>query len=288
MSKGRLPSLYPLITLILLACGQHEEEPRPYSFTALEFPGATLTAASGINDAGDVVGWYEKDQTMRGFVYRNGEFTTVDYPGAARTQVAGIGADGTLVGAYRWEGEPPIAFHPFTVTPTGEFVDISHPDRPYGMAQRILPDGSILGCYHGDDSTTTMFGTVLSNGVFTVLDVPGSMYSGATPDGRRTVGLLAIEGRAFIADGQRVTQLEAPGSSTTEAWDINASGTIVGVRVDHDEVAHGFVYENGRWITLSVPGARSSAAFGINAHGTIVGVSEDAEGVRRGYLASRP
>jgi probable HAF family extracellular repeat protein len=286
----RLASLLLVTAILAGACRPRADQAdpeRPYAFTTLEYPGATATVASGINDAGDVVGWYVADEVMRGFLYRDGTYTSVEYPGAVRTQISGIGADGTLVGAYRLAGEPPVAFHPFLRTPAGEFRDLGHPDHAYGMIQRVLPDGTLIGCYHGDDTTSSMFAIAIVDGELTVYDVAGSMYTGATPDRSRMVGILAIEGRVFLAEGDRITHLEAPGSRMTEAWDMNAAGVIVGVQVDADETARGFVHENGRWTTIMVPESRTTIAFGINTHGHIVGGWEDANGTSRGYLATR-
>jgi probable HAF family extracellular repeat protein len=54
----------------------------PYTFTALDVPGATQTIPSGINAGGRVVGWYIQGGVTRGFVYEDGVFTTnIVYPG---------------------------------------------------------------------------------------------------------------------------------------------------------------------------------------------------------------
>ena len=46
-------------------------------FTDLDFPGATATNAWGINDANQVVGWYEDaDFDQHGFIY-DGAYTTL-------------------------------------------------------------------------------------------------------------------------------------------------------------------------------------------------------------------
>jgi uncharacterized membrane protein len=127
----------------------------------------------------------------------------------------------------------------------------------------------------------------IADGKIDVLEVPGSMTNGATPDGK-AVGLIFGERRtAFIAEGGRVTHLEAPGSASTEAWDVNASGVIVGATVDSAKVTRGFVLKDGRWTTIHPPASRSTVAFGINARGEIVGGWEDTLGRRRAYMAAR-
>jgi uncharacterized membrane protein len=258
-----------------------------YTFEALEYPGSSSTVASDIADDGTVVGWFVNSTGMHGFVYRAGSFTPVRYPGAVRTQIAGIGADGSIVGAYRREGEPGLAFHGFLRTPAGEFVEIRHPDHKYSMAQRIIEDGTVVGCYHGDDTTTSMRGIIVRNGSITVDEAVGSMINGGTPDGRRLVGNLSVEGTGFVSDGADRTSLQAPDASLTEIWDINSSNVMVGAVSDAAGGTSGIVHQNGRWTVILPPGAGSSVAFGINEQGQIVGGFTDENGAQRGYIASR-
>jgi len=278
--------------LVVAGCGEDsarsEEADRPYTFTTLEYPGAEVTVASDITDDGRIVGWYTTGGVTKGFVHADGKYTSIEHPGAIVTHVTAAGPDGSLVGAYRKDGEPNRAWYGYLRRPSGEFVAVRHPNQPYSMAQRILNDGTVLGCYHGDDFKTDMRGMTISESKIDVLDVPGSMINGATPDGRKLVGLILGESRsAFIAEGDRVTRLEAPGSTSTEAWDINAAGVIVGATVDSAKVTRAFVLKDGRWTTLHPPASRSTVAFGINARGEIVGGWEDTLGRRRAYLAAR-
>src|SRR5688500_10239662 len=55
-------------------------------FTTIEWPGATSTTPSGINNAGVIVGRYILDGRTHGYVRgTDGELTTLDYPGATFT-----------------------------------------------------------------------------------------------------------------------------------------------------------------------------------------------------------
>lgn len=285
--KGML--LLPM-SVVFAACDpapESEPEIRPWTFTPIEYPGASATVVSGLSDAGDIAGFYERDGVTRGFVRRAGTWTSVEYPGAVMTQLTHVAHDGSTVGAYRNDGEPGVAFHAFVRTPEGEFSTVSHPDHAYGMAQRLLPDGTILGCYHDEDFTTTMRAISVADGEISVLDLPGGMYGGGTPDGRMLAGFTTIGRRGFIVDDGQVRYLEAPGSTATEAWDINPDGIVAGVQVDSADVSRGFVLEGDRWETIMLPDARSTIVFGINGRGDLAGAYVDAEGVRRGFIASR-
>lgn len=278
----------PAAVLFLLALGGCERGTRaPYVFSQLDVPGATSVVAAGIDESGHIVGWYTRSDTVRGFVYQEGVYTPVEYPGAAQTHVYGIGPDGAIVGSYRNEGEGPRDFHGFLRTSSGEFIPIDSPGHKSTIAQRILPDGTILGCQHGDDYTVSMRGITVRQGVITALEVPATMTNGATPDGARMVGLVMDTHRGFVLERGVLTQFDAPDAVQTEAWDINASGTIVGVAVSPDSTTHGFVLDDGRFTRLDFPGATSTVAFGINAPGHIVGGFVDAAGQRHGYVAQR-
>jgi uncharacterized membrane protein len=288
-------------TLALTACGDRAPQEAdsaaavpqsragtdpPYEYATLDVPGAKSTVASDVTNDGVVVGWFEQNSVVRGFVHDGRTFTPVEYPGAMLTRVTSMAADGAVVGAYRKAGESKLAWHGFVRRPSGEFADVRHPDHPHGMAQRILDDGTILGCYHGADETS-MRGIVVSGGRIAASDMPGSMHNGASSDGRRVVGILATERRAYVIAGGVVTYLEAPGAKATEAWDVNDAGTVVGAAVDSVDQARGVVFTGDRWTTLEVPGARSAVAFGINARGDVVGGWEDSTGRHRGFVARR-
>ena len=72
-------------------------------FTRVDFPGATSTEATGLNDIGDIVGIYQVPGplNLHGFVRHNGVFTTLDDPAATfATRPLGINIQGTIVGNY--------------------------------------------------------------------------------------------------------------------------------------------------------------------------------------------
>ncbi len=69
--------------------------------TPIDFPGATSTIAWDINNRGQVVGVYHKeDFVIHGFLWHKGKFTSVDIPGASLTVVFGINSAGDIVGLY--------------------------------------------------------------------------------------------------------------------------------------------------------------------------------------------
>jgi probable HAF family extracellular repeat protein len=78
-------------------------------------PGALETVANGINDAGQVVGYYGDISGTHGFLLDvDGSYTTIDLPGARETIPSGINDAGQIVGSYVDAGG---THHGFLATP---------------------------------------------------------------------------------------------------------------------------------------------------------------------------
>src|SRR5262245_61012362 len=88
----------------------HSEPPSPYrGFVATEFGltsvfnyGVNGTGAQGINDSGQIVGWYSSNNLYaHGFLRSaDGSFTSFDVPSATSTFAMGINGTGQIVGQY--------------------------------------------------------------------------------------------------------------------------------------------------------------------------------------------
>jgi probable HAF family extracellular repeat protein len=71
-------------------------------YTGIDVPGATLTFPFGINNRGQVVGFYlDADLVRHGFQFEDGVLTRIDHPlAAADTQAHDINDRGQVVGLY--------------------------------------------------------------------------------------------------------------------------------------------------------------------------------------------
>jgi probable HAF family extracellular repeat protein len=91
-----------LVVLLLLLAVRLVAVAAQGTFTTIDVPGATSTAALAINARGDIVGDYTTaDGVVHGFLLRKGEFTTIDVPAATDTRAFGINARGDIVGGVR-------------------------------------------------------------------------------------------------------------------------------------------------------------------------------------------
>src|SRR5262249_4002722 len=144
----------------------------------------------------------------------------------------------------------------------------------YEFPQRILPDGTILGCRHDHDLMASMRGIVITASGSSDIDAFASMNNGATPDGRRVVGfylnMAASRNEAYVIEDGVFAPFLYPGSRSTSAWDTNPRGDIVGVYANSTG-AHGWIRASGEFTSIDVPGATATRVFGVNARGDVVG-----------------
>jgi probable HAF family extracellular repeat protein len=88
--------------------------------------------------------------------------------------------------------------------------------------------------------------------------------------------------RGFLFDRGRFIRLGVPGAVSSQAFDINDRGQVVGEYQDADGDFHGYVWQRGRFRTIAAGGAT-----GINNRGQITGSRPEADGSFRGFLLER-
>jgi probable HAF family extracellular repeat protein len=283
-----------------------------YDIETLDVPNALGTSAQGINAAGDIVGFFaDATGRLHGFLYREGNFTTIDYQDpvthvtADNTDARGINPNGDIVGTHWNNGEEAVAAHGYHRTPDGQFMPVHFPGHLNEILQRILPDGTILGCRHDHNTMDSMRGISISGSETTeATNMFASMTNGATPDGQTLVGfylnMMRTPSRteAYVFHGADTTTFVIPGSNLTTAWDVNSRGDIVGVFRNGTGV-HGYVLTGTRKtiedadytaIDVAVPGTSATRVFGINERGDLVGayvVGTGTKAVTHGFRATR-
>src|ERR1035437_2537612 len=130
------------------------------SFTAIDYPGASQTLATGINKGGDIVGTYVAAGVTHGFLLSAGKFTSIDYPGATSTSPNGINSQDDVVGGYNDTG----GGHGFLLS-KGKFTSLDYPGAGTGPLA-ITSAGDIVGMLTPPGKP--MEGFLLNAGVWTV------------------------------------------------------------------------------------------------------------------------
>jgi hypothetical protein len=283
----------------------HRVETAEGTFTAIDVPGATFTAALDINSAGTIVGEYVSagDGNDHGFLRnRHGNFTTIDFPGANFTHATGINSRGDIVGQYRLRGEPAMVRHGFLLS-GGTFTTFDPPGSVFTNAFGINRHGDIVGRYCTvlpcGNMPQNNHGFLFSGGEFSGIDVPGAVGTsawGINDRGKIVGGYRGTDGKSHVyllREGQFIT-IDFPGAVDTAPLltkgGINFHGDIVSYycafepcSLDNDS-EHGFLLSDGEFTTIDFPGGHATAGFGINARGGIVGPYNDAGGNGHGFL----
>jgi probable HAF family extracellular repeat protein len=266
-----------------------------WDFVTLQDPGAVSTVASGVNDSGQIVGYFvDSSLNTNGFGYSGGSYTTIDVPGAAATTASGISNSGEIIGSYT---DSSGGVHGFTQSGFGgtatSFDDPSGVGNTNGSG--VNSSGTTVGYYY--DGTTT-HGFTANGGIYTTLDAPGATTTNALGvNGLGTVVGSFFNGTTnlgFVESGGHYTVVNDPfGVEGTVATGIDNHGDIVGYYTDGGGVTHGFVDLNGTYYNVDDPNAGSSlgegtVVLGIDPALTVVGYYIDGSGVISGFSAEVP
>lgn len=253
------------------------------------------TTAAGINDAGNVAGYYFDGTGQHGFTDIGGILQTgLNYPGGTSTAFTSINNSNEVVGRYLTGSSSGGALFYFN----GVFSDM-----PLGGVLGPIPyginsQGQIAGSYRV--SSTSIVGFVAASGQSTptAITLPGQTDPAVVGinDAGEFAGTVfnSGRGRGFIGSLSNpgvYAFVDVPGSFITHAEGIDPYGNVVGRYTDSDPNLpnwggfHGFLYADGTFTTLDIPGAYSVNVYGRNASGILVGEYNDANGIH-GYTGT--
>jgi len=253
--------------------------------------GTQQTMPFGINNLGQVVGWFGNNNGDDHGFLRNpdGTISTIDALGSSvlYTRLFGINDSGVMVGYYREAQEFGLMISAqgfFRVNPLGSVSTSVH---------GINSSGDIVGTFRTDSSGLHGFiqTDALKAGARTTFDAPGAQDT--QPYGINDAGMVvgrfvdaARFAHAFLRDSNgQFTILAGPHGERITANGINNHGQIVGSLFDAG--THGFVREpDGRFTVFDLAGCSSVSPSGINDSGQIVGRCGLANGLDRGFIAT--
>jgi hypothetical protein len=227
----------------------------PNTYTNENFPASAQTQVTGINNSGTTVGfWSDSNNGIGldsnfGFVDQGGVFTNVNNPATGPTppvvnQLLGVNDSDIAVGFYT---DASGATHGYTYNiGAAIFSAIDDPSAVGNTtAAAINNAGEIAGFY--TDASGNLNGFVDNGGVFTTVDVPGSMATvflglnnlGQAVGEETDAGGL-MHGVIFDIASNTLTFLDDPSGIGTTFNGIN-DNAIVGFYVDAAGNTHGLL-----------------------------------------------
>jgi hypothetical protein len=261
--------------------------------TTFDYPGATYTRCSGINDRGDVVGsFYTGIDKFFGFVrLHDGRFSDpIEGPNDPESTYAlDINLTPTVCGYY-WDVGAGV-FHGYFIT-GGTVTRYDLEGAGSTSIGGINSAGHFAGAYglfaYGDEGCF-----INADGQITTFSVPGAEYHRVTDinTADMVVGwyftLHNYHGFFFNANSGELTRLDVPDSRTTQVNGINDNRVIVGWYWDSNQGYHGFVLRppGTTFVSYDFPGSIGTLFGGINNRGLICGDYIDTAGVTHGFIA---
>jgi probable HAF family extracellular repeat protein len=264
-----------------------------YTFGDFSFTGDGVTdiRPKGINDSGEVVGYYidarPDDIGADGQTYyEHGFLSTMSN---SVRQYFTIDDPDPAADASTGEIESPDRARAFAVNNKGDIVGWFSQDQ-LGVADDghvyVLPDaGYILSANWPGTYGTLGFTAFGDYGTHALGINSGDQIVGYYVD---AVGVEHGFLRNFTGYGVRggYISLDPTGSINTMAEGINDDGQIVGLYETADLADHGFIYNiaTNAFTPIDVNGATSTEALGVNNSGAVVGVYFDGSGKEHGFV----
>ena len=210
-------------------------------FETYDFPGSQQTHFYALGNDGTAAGHYEdSDGLHRGVVLENGELREYNFPGAVQTEIYGISdTTGALTGNFI---DTDGVRRGFSGDETVEFPEASETFANFAALGSVL--GSYVdaeGIYHA--YVRTPDGRFAS---FDLIDAPNLEYIVVPAYNNVGVGVFQAKAvgdvpRTYVGRIGALHELRFPGSLSTEGWNINQDGSVVGYYNPADGQRHGFI-----------------------------------------------
>ena len=210
------------------------------AFTTYDFPGSQGTRFYALGNNGQAAGYYvDSKGHHQGVVLENGELRQYDFPGSVQTEIFGISdATGALTGNFIDAEGVRRGF-------TGDEI-IEYPGASATYAD-FVSAGRLVGSYI--DAEGIYHAYIRFSDGFTSIDLPdaanldyyfvhGINDAGTYIERSQAVGDMP---RTYVATYAGREELRVPDSVSTEGYNINQDGSVVGNYETADGLRHGFI-----------------------------------------------
>ncbi len=211
-------------------------------FETYDYPGSLNTYFYALDNDWGAAGYYEDNNGLHhGVILTDGELRQYDFSDAVETEIYGISdATGALTGNF-------IAVDGGRRGFSDEII-VEFPGSPETYADFVNASGGIVGSYVDANGVYQPY-VRTPDGRFTSLDLPDAAeYEYFFVHGINDVGAIVTRFKTFdgvprTSVGQLggLQELHFPGSVSTEGWNINQDGSVVGHYDSADGRRHGFI-----------------------------------------------
>ena len=216
-------------------------------FKTYDFPGSQNTYFYALGNNGNAAGYYDDSEGHhRGIVLENGELRQYDFPNSVETEIYGISdATGALTGNFIDASGVRRGF-------TGDII-VEYPGASETYADFINASGGMVGSYVADDGTYTPY-LRAADGRYVSFSLPTKetyefFYVHGQTDTKISVARGKVVGevpRTYVGSFLGgLHELKVPGSVSTEGYNINQDGSVVGHYDSPDGRRHGFIAKLG-------------------------------------------
>ncbi len=212
-------------------------------FMTYDFPGSQKTHFYALGNNGNAAGHYmDSEGRHRGVVLENGEMRQYDFPDSVQTEIYGISdATGALTGNFTDASGVRRGFS------GAEIIEFPGASETY--ADFVNSSGGMVGSYVDAEGVYHPY-VRTPNGRFTSIDLPRAafleyFFVHGINDARvvvaRTKPIDDVP-QTYVGTFQEgLKEFKVPGSVSTEGWNINQDGSIVGYYDSEDGRRHGFI-----------------------------------------------
>ena len=211
-------------------------------FTTYDFPGSQGTYFYALGNNGVAAGHYKgSDGLFHGVILENGELRQYDFPDAVETEIYGYSdSTGALTGSFVDTSGVRRGFSGDTI--------VEYPGTPETYADFVSWTGHIVGSYVDADGVYHAY-MRSSVGRFLSIDLPNALnleyfFLHGLNRARTVVGRAKAVGdvpRTYVGSPLNLQELQVPGAVSTEGWNINEDGSVVGHYDSADGRRHGFI-----------------------------------------------
>ena len=211
-------------------------------FTTYDFPNSQGTYFYALGNDGTAAGHYQNsDGLYHGVILENGELQQYDFPGAVQTEIYGLSdATGALTGSFIDASGVRRGFSGDTT--------VERPGATATYADFVSWTGHIVGSYVDTEGVYHAY-MRSSVGRFLSIDLPNAtnleyFFLHGLNNARAVVGRAKAVGdvpRTYVGSPLNLQELRVPGAVSTEGWNINQDGSIVGHYDSIDGRRHGFI-----------------------------------------------